>query len=199
MLARKPKIAPVDGEDVLALLDRRLRELDARDAVLLKRQISLEKTTSVSRSNASGAVARAQAMLGGELFVASRDITLSELEAIYAERKVIADALRIGRSQHHVLATERAGEIWANHFAEIAEMEKRRVMLALELQRANRDRERLREKITKAGGAGFLSTDCVDLLGLGDRGDDEVVWATERVIADGIATRAEIERAKSNG
>ena len=72
------------------------------------------------------------------------------MEAIHAERKVIKNALRIGRSQYHRLATERATEVWAAHFAEIAEVEKRRVTLALELQQANRDRERLREKIAKA-------------------------------------------------
>jgi hypothetical protein len=164
--------------------------------VLLKQLVGLEKTTSVSHSNASGAVSRAEALLGGESFVASRDNTLSQLEAIFAERKVIADALRIGRSNYHRLATERAGEIWAAHFAEIAEIEKQRVFLALELQKINRSRERLREKIVKAGGAGFLSTDSVDLLGLGDR-EEEVHWASERVIADGICTRAEIERAKN--
>jgi hypothetical protein len=195
MIARKLKLAsPVDGADVLDVLDRRLRELDSRDAVLLKQQINLEKTA--SNHPVSGA-AQAEALLGGAPFVASRDNPLSQLEAIHAERKVIAEALRIGRSKFHRLATERATEIWATHFAEIAEVEKRRVMLALQLQQANRDRERLREKIAKAGGAGFLSTDSVDLLGLGDRGDDETVWACERVIADGICSRAEIERAKN--
>jgi hypothetical protein len=195
MTLRRLKLAPVDGEDVLAVLDRRLRELDARDAVLLKQQIGLEKTA--SNHPVSAGADKAEAMLDGEPFVASRDNPLSLLEAIHAERKVIAEALRIGRSKYHRLATERATEVWAAHFDQIAEVERRRVMLALQLQRANRDRERLREKVAKAGGAGFLSTDSVDLLGLGDRGDDETAWACERLIADGIATRAEIERAKN--
>ena len=69
--------------------------------------------------------------------------------------------------------------------------------MALELQRTNRKRERLREKITRAGGAGFLSTDSADLLGLGEL--EEVNWAVERVIADNIATRAEIEKVRSDG
>jgi hypothetical protein len=196
MTLRKPKLAaPVDGEDVLAVLDRRLRELDARDAVLLKQQIGLEQTASARPNN--DAAEKAEALLGGEPFVATRDSSLSLLEAVLAERKLIANALKIGRSKHHRLAAERATEVWAAHFEQIAEVEKRRVMLALQLQQVNRDRERLREKIIKAGGAGYLSTDGVDLLGLGDLADGEVQWTCERVIADGICTRAEIERAKN--
>ena len=60
----------------------------------------------------------------------------------------------------------------------------------------NRAREHLRERIIAAGGAGFLSTDSVNLLGLGD-GGDEVLWAAERLISDQIVSRAEIERARS--
>jgi hypothetical protein len=198
MIARKLKPAPVDGDDVLAVLDRRIRELDARRAVITEEIIGLEKTAGAARGDISPDVAQAEAMLTGEKFVASRDRPFSGLAALHAERGVIDHALKIGRSRQHRLAAERAGAIWARHFADIAEIEKRRVMLALELQRTNRARERLREKITKAGGAGFLSTDGVDLLEFGD-GGDEVSWAAERLIADGIATRAEIERAKSDG
>src|SRR4051794_12231054 len=78
----------------------------------------------------------------------------------------------------------------------IAAIEKTRVLLAMELQKTNRAREHLREKIAAAGGAGYLTTDSVDLLGLG--GDDEVRWAVDRLITDGIATRAEIEKARSD-
>jgi hypothetical protein len=76
--------------------------------------------------------------------------------------------------------------------AQIAEVEKRRVMLALELQRANRQREDLRQKITRAGWSGFFNTDGRDLLGPGDV-HDEVEWAATRLVTDGILTRAEIE------
>jgi hypothetical protein len=66
------------------------------------------------------------------------------------------------------------------------------------LQKTNRAREKLRQKINEAGGAGYLPTDGVDLLGFGDV-HDEISWAANRVLTDGIATRAEIEKAKSNG
>ena len=188
-------LAPVDGEDVLAVLDHRLRELDARREIITKQIITLEKTSS-ERTEGSVDVAQAEALLQGAEFVLSRERPITALARLHAERQVIDRALAIGRSRQHRLATERAGDIWASHFAEIAEIEKRRVTLALQLQRANRDREQLREKIAKAGGAGFLSTDGVELLGLGDRRDDEIDWACERIIADGIATRAEIEKAK---
>jgi|1186.fasta_scaffold66849_2 hypothetical protein len=68
--------------------------------------------------------------------------------------------------------------------------------VSLELQRINRAREVLRDKITAAGGAGYLTSDGIDLLGLG-RSDDEVNWAVERVLTDGIATAGEIAKAKS--
>jgi len=122
---------------------------------------------------------------------------MSQLSSLLAEREVIDRALKIGRSRSQELGIERATQIWAAHFDQIAAVELKRVMLALQLQQTNRARERLRETILKAGGAGFLSTDSVDLLGLGDLGDGEVVWACDRLIADGICTRAEIERAKN--
>ncbi|HEX9455020.1 MAG TPA: hypothetical protein VGA27_11685 [Candidatus Binatia bacterium] len=196
MIARKLKLAPIDGEDVLAVLDRRLRELAARRGDITKQIITLEKTAAATRIEVSADVGQAEALLDGAQFVASRDKPISRLSALLAEREVIDRALMIGLSRQHRLAAERAGEIWAAHFAEIAEMERKRVFLALELQRTNRAREKLREKLTRAGGAGFLSSDGVALLELGDI-DDEVKWACERLVTDGIATRAEIERAKN--
>ena len=197
MIARKLKLAPIDGADVLAVLDRRLRELDARRAVITEEIIELEKT-SASRPEVSANAAQAEALLDGAEFIASPNVPMSRLSELHAEREVIDRALKLGRSRQHRLATERAGEIWASFFEEIAKIEKRRVMLAFELQRTNRAREMLRAKITEAGGAGVLSTDGVDLLEFGHV-HDEVSWSGERLIADGIATRAEIERAKSDG
>jgi hypothetical protein len=197
MPLRKLKTAPIDGGDVIAVLKLRLRELQARRDIITKQIIGLETTTSVSRTEVSADVAQAEALLNGEQFVASRDKPMSQLTALHAERDVIDRALKIGGSRAHQLEIERATEIWAAHFDQIAEVEKRRVLLALELQRVNRDREKLRETIVRAGGAGYLSTDSADLLGLGDLGDSEVVWACQRLIADGIATLAEIERAKN--
>jgi hypothetical protein len=197
MTLRKLKPAPIDGSDVLDVLDRRLRELDARRAVITEEIIGLEKTAGAAKSDISPDVAQAEALLMGDKFVASRDRPFSRLAALHAERGVIDHALKIGRSRQHRLATERAGQVWADHFSQIAEVEKRRIFLAIELQKINRKREELREKITAAGGAGFLSTDGVDLLEFGHV-HDEVSWAAERLITDGIATRAEIERAKND-
>ncbi len=196
MIARKLKLAPIDGGDVLAVLRRRLQELQVRREVITEEIIALEKTAA-TRIDVSTNQAQAEALLDGAPFVASREKPISQLSALHAERDTIDRALKIGRSREHQLATERTTEIWAAHFDQIAEIEKRRVMRALELQATNRKRETLREKITAAGGAGFLSTDSVALLDLG-RVDDEVSWAVERLIADGIATRAEIEKARSN-
>jgi hypothetical protein len=202
MMARKFKntttLAPVDGADVLLVLQNRLRELRVRRDEVTERIIILEKTAGSAKNDSAIDAAQAQALLDGVAFVRYREKPISELAALHAERDLIDRALKIGESKRLALITERAGEIWASHFAEIAEIEKRRVFLALELQQTNRAREMLRAKITQAGGAGFLSTDSAELLGLGDI-DDEVGWAAERLIADGIATRAEIERARSDG
>jgi hypothetical protein len=194
---RTSALSPVDTEDVLAVLRRRIRDLEARRTVITEQIINLETTTSPAYI-VSADLAQAEAVLDGEPFVASREKPLSQLAALHAERDIIDRALKIGRSREHQLATERATEIWVAHFAEIAEIEKRRVMLALELQRINRAREVLREKINKAGGAGYLSTDSAELLGWGDV-HDPVMWSAERLIADGIVTRAEIEKARSDG
>jgi hypothetical protein len=198
MIAKKqrapaPISSPVNSADVLAALDRRLAELDARDALLLEQQIVLEGSSAATAPEAEAATAQAQAVLDGADYVVRREAPISRLEAIYAERKLLKLALRIGNSERHRQLTERAAAIWAERFPDIAHLERRRVRLAIELQRLNRDRERLRDQITAAGGAGFLATDGVELLGLGDRSDDEVSWAVQRVLADGIATPAEIE------
>lgn len=79
-------------------------------------------------------------------------------------------------------------DIWENHSREIAEIEKRRVILALKLQRVNREREFLREKITAAGGGskGRFHTDHVDLLGQGLGQSDEVFLALKRLLDDHV-------------
>jgi hypothetical protein len=198
MIRKKPTAAPADGDDVLAVLDHRLRELDARRSAITEQIIKLEKTAGAGKFDASVDAAQAEALLQGVPFVGSRDRSITQLSALHAERDVIDRALRIGRDRQQRLAMEKASRIWTEHFPQIAEIEKRRVFLALELQRVNRQREILRAKISAAGGAGFLSTDSAELLDIGDR-EDEVRWAAERLISDGIATRAEIERAKTDG
>lgn len=190
--------APFDGNDELARLTQRCSELRARRRVVHETIITVEKTTAIAQFDVTADIAQAEALLNGAQFVASREKPVSQLAALYAERDVIDRALKIGESRIHILATERAGQIWESYVPEIAAIEKRRVLLVLELQRTNRAREKLREKITKAGGAGFLSTDGVEFLGFGDE-YAEIKWAANRLIVDGIATAAEIEKARSDG
>jgi hypothetical protein len=192
---KKQSIAADEAE--IAALNRRIPEMDARAREVLKNQINLEKTSATAGNfAASSDRAAAEAMVAGAPFVASRERPVSPLDAIMDEKKTLAHAIKIASARLHILVTERAERIWAAHFSEIAAIEKRRVMLAFELQRINRAREVLREKVAKAAGApGYLSTDGVELLGLG--GDAEINWAAKRLIADGIATESEIEKAKS--
>src|SRR6266566_5043810 len=114
MTVRKLRPAPIDGDDVLAVLDSRLRELDVRREIITKQIIALEQTTAVSRTEVSADVAQAEALLDGAQFVASRDRPMSQLAALHAEREVIDRALKIGRDRKHRLATERAGQVWAD-------------------------------------------------------------------------------------
>jgi hypothetical protein len=190
--------APADADRVIADLISRLRELDARDRAVNETIITVEKTVGAAQFDVTADMAQAEALLEGKKFVASREKPVSQLAALHAERKVIAHAVKIGGSRLHLLTTARSEKIWAAHFSEIAEIEKRRVMLVFELQRINRARETLRAKINKAGGAGYLSTDGPEFLGFGDE-IAEIQWAANRLIADGIATRGEIEKARSDG
>jgi hypothetical protein len=188
--------APFEGEDELARLTQRCTVMRARRADVHETIITVQKTTTTAQFDAAADLTQAEAMLNGAPFVASREKPLSQLAALYAERDALDRALKIGESRIHILATERAEQIWESYFPEIAAIEKRRVMLVFELQRTNRAREKLREKITAAGGAGFMSTDGVEFLGFGDE-YTEINWAAKRLVADGIATEAEIEKAKS--
>jgi hypothetical protein len=200
MIPRKSQSAvpPFEGEGELARLTQRCTEMRARRSVVHDTVITVEKTTAPAQFDATADLAQAEAMLSGAPFVASREKPLSQLAALYAERDALDRALKIGGSRIQILATERAAQIWESYLPEIAAIEKRRVLLVFELQRINRAREKLREKITKAGGAGFLSTDGVEFLGFGDE-YAEIQWAANRLIADGIATRGEIEKARSDG
>jgi hypothetical protein len=194
-IPKKSPSAAADADRAISDLKSRLHELMARDAVVLEKIIQVEKTTG-PQVDAGVDLEQAEALLEGKKFVAPRDKAPSPLAALYAERKVIAQALKIGGARLEILATERSAEIWTSHFVEIAEVEKKRVFLALELQKTNRARERLREKINGGGGRGFLPTDGIDLLGFGDV-HDEISWSVNRLIADGVATKAEIEKARS--
>src|SRR6266481_5230568 len=104
MISRKPKASPVDGDDVLDVLSAKLKELGVRDRVLIELQITLEKTLSSSNARTSAERSQAEALLDGEKFIASRELPISELDAVIAERKTIALALKIGGSKHHQLA-----------------------------------------------------------------------------------------------
>jgi hypothetical protein len=199
MIPKKSPSAAADADRAIADLTSRIGELDARRLVVTKTIITVEKTVGAAQFDVTADMAQAEALLEGKKFVASREKPVSQLAALHAEREVIDRALKIGGSRLHLLTTARSAEIWASHFAEIAEMEKKRVFLALELQRLNRARTTLREKIaTEARGPGFLTTDGVDILGFGDV-HDEIQWAATRLVADGICTKAEIEKARSNG
>jgi hypothetical protein len=193
-LLKKLKSADDPADDPIAVLQRRLAELDARDAALTAKILDVESSTA-SRSGRNHDVAAAEALLAGQLFDARAQLPLSDLAALHAERDTVRRALKIGRERLARLQEERAEAISASFIGEITQIERQRVTAALSLQKVNRQREALREKIRAAGGNPFLPTDGALLLELGDR-DDELRWAIERVTADGIMTAVELERLK---
>jgi hypothetical protein len=199
MNATKKTQSVIDDAAELARLTLRCSELRARLRIVHETILTVEKTTANSQFDGIADIAQAEALLlNGAQFVASREKPISQLAALYAERAAIERALKIGESRIHILATARAEQIWESYSSETAEVEKKRVFLVFELQRTNRAREKLRAKITAAGGAGYLSTDGVEFLGFGDE-YAEIQWAANRLIADGICTKAEIEKARSDG
>jgi hypothetical protein len=198
MMATKKTESIAADEAELAALDRRIPEMIAHDQDLLKIQIAQEATSGAAASfEAAVDKAQAMAVLAGQPFVATREKPVSPLEATLAYRKTLAAAIKMGNARRSVLSIERSDRIWASYSAETAAIEKRRMMLVFELQRTNRARETLRAKITAAGGAGYLSTDGAEFLGFGDE-FAEIQWAANRLVADKIATKAEIEKARSD-
>ena len=193
----KPKLVSngprISVNAVLEALQQRLKELNVRRDAITKQILAVEKNTggeAPAFGQAREAIARA--MLEGEPYQAPPANQHSVLQILMTERATIDYALKIGNSDFEKLFIQRASEIYSEHFPEIAALEKRRVLLALELQSVNRAREHLREKIHAAGAPQYLPTDGVDLLGVGDTAD-ETHWALNRVVADGIVTRIEIE------
>jgi hypothetical protein len=191
----KPAAAPVSLEDEIAALDRRIFEMEAEGRAEHEVLVQQEKM-SLSKLAASADLAEAEAFLKGEKFDPTRARPMPEVAALRAKAEVRRRAIKIAQDRLHKLREARAEQISASFFNEVAALEKQRVMLAIELQKINRKRETLREKITAAGGGPFLMTDGADLLGLGDR-IDEVSWAVDRLVADAAATRAEIDKARA--
>ena len=192
----KSSAAPVSVDDEIAALERRHAELGTEDRADTELLNQLEKA-SASSVDASADHAEAEAFLKGEKFDPRRARPIPEIEAVRARRDVRRRAMKIAQDRLHKLREARAEQISASFFNEVAALEKQRVLTAIQLQKINRRREELREKIAAAGGGPFLMTDGAELLGIGDRQDDEVAWGVARLIADGAATAAEIERVKA--
>jgi hypothetical protein len=199
----KPKLVTksttVDGTALLDVLSGRLTELEDRRRVVIEEIIEVERTVPRDDGGTVSIVEHGLAMLERGEFSPSREKPLTAIARLRAERDTIDAALKIGRSREHQAFLQRAGDIYAEHFDEIRTLEKRRVPLAVELQAVNRSREALRERLDRAGCPGrSLPTDSASLLGLGDV-HDMTAWALNRVVADGIVSRDEIEKAKSHG
>jgi hypothetical protein len=191
-------LAPANAEEGLGRLRRRVGDLSARRDALNQLIIEAENTVGAAGGYFNPGLEQVEALLEGKKFIPSRERSFSHVEALRVEYNAVEAALKLGNARLHQQVTERAVAIWASYQSEISKIEMRRVTLAVQLQRTNDEREQLREKIIARGGAGNFCTDGVDFLGLTERNDD-IQWAVERLIADGVCTRREIEKASSNG
>ncbi|WP_369723866.1 hypothetical protein AB8Z38_07370 [Bradyrhizobium sp. LLZ17] len=192
---RKKTASLVDYEDApLAALDRKIAKIESDDQALFEVQLSLEESS--GGGTASRLTDAARALLDGTDYDPTAN-SISQLEIVCKKRAVYRRAFEIGRVAREHLLVERGDRIFASFSSEIAEIERRRIMAALDLQRINRQREQLRENIRSAGGGGSLPTDGRELLGVGETYDEEVNWCVERLIAAGIVSSAEIEKAKA--
>lgn len=184
--------SPISGQDVLDVLTRRLAFLETERKGKHETLLGLEKTN--AGRTTSPDVDKANALLDGEPLVVGQ-VMLSQIAALREEIRIIDNALRIGRLRHEQLSAERAGEIWAAHFEEISSLEKARLDAALEIQKINRKREVLRDKLREAGAGPFLPSDNVELLGPGDR-VDEVAEAAERLVWAKVIAPSYLEKAR---
>lgn len=134
---------------------------------------------------------------GGEAKVQAPEMPSAALHHhLKIRRRNIDRALHLARPYAERSRERRQAVVVAAHRAEIVEVERERVLLAIKLQAINRKRDTLRNLVSARGGCGVvLPTDSIDLLDVG-YGDDDVDRATKRVLADGILTQSEVNHAK---
>lgn len=174
-------------KDVIAELGGRLKRIEADKNVLVQ-----EREAHVKRSSDTFNLTKhARALLDGDGYDPNAD-PLSTIATINKTVAVMDQALHLGRLEMSRLLEDRSAAIWAEHFQEIRELERRRLMAAWELQDLNRQRERLREKLQKAEAGSHLPGDGDELLGIGDR-HDELRWVAERLLSASVITDSEFK------
>jgi hypothetical protein len=190
---RKANLATSTVDDDLSKVECLIAKFRADQEELHQTILTLEAS-----SSGGGTTARmtedAQALINGKDYDPTANV-VSQLDAGRKKAHVMRRALELLYRQRDELMMKRGDEIFASFSSEVAKVERRRIMAALELQRANRERETLRETIRVSGGGGFLPADGFELLGIGDL-QDELWECCERAITRGIVSRDEIEKAK---
>jgi hypothetical protein len=191
MISRKSKPVVVSLADAaLAKLDERMKTLAKQDEALREADKSMEHS-----GGRSSITEDAKAVLAGGDFDPTAN-PLSQREFVQKKRAVISRAMQLGNSERERLLIERAATVWSEFFEEIAELERRRLLAALTVQKLNREREELRERIRLAGGGLYLPGDGFEMLGIGERADDEPLVLGDRLVGTGVMTPAEWEHAK---
>jgi hypothetical protein len=197
-MTKQEKPRPLTLKEIdasLAQAKARVARVQDRYAAILARILKIEGQPTLSRGPV-GMDAILDAVLDGRP-AEVKPHAPSELATLLAEKEVVDNAIVRGNQRVGDLLLQRAAFVFAQHASEIAALDKRRVLLATELQAVNRMREVLRERLQSLGCGGMLfptDRNADDLLGTGFI-DDAVAWAQQRAIADGILTRGEIVRA----
>src|SRR4051794_6072551 len=196
LIARKPNPVPTASmpnhkfpimDEVIAELAGRLKKIEADRTVLVREREALVKRS----SDTFNLTKHAKALLAGDAYDPNAD-PLSTIAIINKKIAVMDQALHLGNLEMSRLLEDLSAAIWAEHFEEIREIERRRLMAAWALQDMNLQRERLREKLLKAKAGPHLPGDGQDLLGIGDR-HDELHWVAERLLSASVITDSEFK------
>jgi hypothetical protein len=184
-------------EDELEKAKNRVAHVAQRDKDLLRRQLVVERTVRRPQppEDESGLL---DAILNG----ASPD-SISEkkdpLATLKEQRERLKKAEHRGQRIVEDLTLQRATLIYAQCLPEVVNLEKRRLLLAIELQAVNAAREDLRDRLREKGAGGmFLPLDRFSLLGLSHVAD-EVAEAKTQALSDRIVTKSDIAKAAGNG
>jgi hypothetical protein len=183
---------PKNAEKIIdsAPIRDRLRELQDRRRAITTRVVELEaKGVAPIAATANSTHVQALALLTG----ASEPVPIvadpgMELRALYDEREIIDRALHVGGLQEIQERGERTRRLMAAEAVEWRAAVRKRALLAIALQKANREFEIFQRRYAAVGG---LPNGRFRLLGLGIGGADEVRGCAEEQVAAGILTKKE--------
>jgi hypothetical protein len=183
------KADPSQAEPAGMPVQARMIELNERRRVVIKRIIELEtKGTLPAAAAAASTHAEALRLLSGESEPPKPVADpCAELAGLHRERSILDRALEIGRQKEAEETGDRVRALMVTETVEWQAAVRKRALLAIALQKANREFEVFRRRYVAVGG---MPSGRWKLLGPGV-GADEVRGCAEELIGLGILTRKE--------